>query len=158
MTGGIPSGRGSRRTRHKAGCGSPQARGLHLHCHACHASHLPDDIAALKRIVASRDETIAQLLAEISRLKRWQYGRSSERMTELMDQLQLALGELPVGPSAADAQTGYSLIGTARLNGIEPFAYLRTVFERIADHPINRIDELLPWRLKPAAYIEQQAA
>ncbi|MGF6383853.1 hypothetical protein OKW31_006854 [Paraburkholderia atlantica] len=122
------------------------------------ASHLPDDIAALKRIVASRDETIAQLLAEISRLKRWQYGRSSERMTELMDQLQLALGELPVGPSAVDAQTGYSLIGTARLNGIEPFAYLRTVFERIADHPINRIDELLPWRLKPAAYIEQQAA
>jgi transposase len=52
----------------------------------------------------------------------------------------------------------YSLIGTARLNGIEPFAYLRTVFERIADHPINRIDELLPWRLMPAAHIEQQAA
>ncbi len=51
-----------------------------------------------------------------------------------------------------------SLIGTARLNGIEPFAYLRTVFERIADHPINRIDELLPWRLMPAAHIEQQAA
>ncbi|MEX3985324.1 transposase domain-containing protein [Paraburkholderia sp. EG287A] len=36
--------------------------------------------------------------------------------------------------------------------------YLRTVFERIADHPINRIDELLPWRLMPAAHIEQQAA
>lgn len=52
----------------------------------------------------------------------------------------------------------YSLIGTARLNGIEPFAYLRTVFERIADHSINRIDELLPWRLMPAAHIEQQAA
>ncbi|MEX3901837.1 transposase, partial [Paraburkholderia sp. BR10954] len=59
--------------------------------------------AALKRIVASRDETIAQLLAEISRLKRWQYGRSSERMTELMDQLQLALGELPVPESAMAA-------------------------------------------------------
>ena len=54
----------------------------------------------------------------------------------------------------------YSLIGTSRLNGIEPFAYLRWVFERIADHPINRIDELLPWRLMPApaAHIEQQAA
>ncbi len=52
----------------------------------------------------------------------------------------------------------YSLIGTARLNGIEPFAYLRTVFERIANHPINRIDELLPWHLMPAAHIEQQAA
>ena len=32
----------------------------------------------------------------------------------------------------------YSLIGTARLNGVEPFAYLRAVFECIADHPINR--------------------
>jgi transposase len=52
----------------------------------------------------------------------------------------------------------YSLIGTARLNGIEPFAYLRMVFERIGDHPINRIDELLPWRLAPATCIEQQAA
>jgi hypothetical protein len=39
------------------------------------------------------------------------------------------------------------LISTARLNDVEPFAYLRTVFERIADHPINQIEELLPWRL-----------
>ncbi|WP_429500709.1 IS66 family transposase (plasmid) [Robbsia andropogonis] len=57
---------------------------------------LPDDIAALKRLVSARDETIAQLLAEISRLKRWQYERSSERLAELMGQLQLALGELPI--------------------------------------------------------------
>ena len=39
----------------------------------------------------------------------------------------------------------YALIGTAKLNGINPQAYLRYVQERIADHPINRIDELLPW-------------
>ena len=39
----------------------------------------------------------------------------------------------------------YTLLGTARLNGINPQAYLRFVLERIADHPINRIDELLPW-------------
>jgi transposase len=43
----------------------------------------------------------------------------------------------------------YSLIGTCRLNGIDPSHYLRHVLERIAEYPINRIKELLPWNVVP---------
>ena len=48
------------------------------------------------------------------------------------------------------------LLGTARLNGINPQRYLRHVLERIAEHPSNRIDELLPWTV--AAQWEQDAS
>jgi hypothetical protein len=39
-----------------------------------------------------------------------------------------------------------SLIATAKLNDVEPFAYLKDVIERMTDgHPMSRLDELLPW-------------
>jgi len=55
------------------------------------------------------------------------------------------------------AATIYSLIGTAKLNGLDPEGYLREVLSRIADHPINQIEELLPWNLA-AARLAKSAA
>ena len=39
----------------------------------------------------------------------------------------------------------YSLIGTAKLNGVDPQAWLADVIARISDMPVSRLHELLPW-------------
>jgi transposase len=49
----------------------------------------------------------------------------------------------------------YSIIVTCKLNDVDPQAWLADVLARIADHPVSRLDELLPWHWKPT---QDQAA
>jgi transposase len=58
------------------------------------------------------------------------------------------------GERAADM---YSLIATAKLNDVDPRAWLADVLARIADHPASRLSELLPWAWKPPAQIPHAA-
>jgi hypothetical protein len=44
----------------------------------------------------------------------------------------------------------YTLIGSAKLNGLDPELYLRHVLTRIADHPVSQIQDFLPWNLAPS--------
>src|ERR1044071_6475241 len=48
------------------------------------------------------------------------------------------------------ASAMFTLIETAKLNGLDPQAWLTDVLSRIADHPASRLDQLLPWRWKNA--------
>ncbi len=45
----------------------------------------------------------------------------------------------------------YSLLGSAKLNGLDPELYLHHVLDRIADHPVNKINDLLPWNVSLAS-------
>ena len=52
----------------------------------------------------------------------------------------------------------YSLIVTAKMNDIDPQAWLADVLDRIAEHPAHRIDELLPWNWRPLTALAIKAA
>jgi len=52
----------------------------------------------------------------------------------------------------------YSLIVTAKLNNVDPQAWLADVLARIADHPAHSIDQLLPWNWQPRSAPQSRAA
>jgi transposase len=52
----------------------------------------------------------------------------------------------------------YSLLGTAKLNDLNPESYLRYVLERNADHPVNRIEDRLPWNVAAEVPVMRLAA
>ena len=60
--------------------------------------------------------------------------------------------------SVAGGAALYSLIVTAKLNDVDPQAWLADVLARIAGHPAHRIDELLPWNWRPRSAARSQAA
>jgi transposase len=60
----------------------------------------------------------------------------------------LFAGSLRAGQRAAAVM---SLIHSARMNGHDPYAYLKDVLERLPTHPASRVEELLPHRWNPAA-------
>lgn len=57
----------------------------------------------------------------------------------------LFMGSQDGGKAAAIA---YTLIETAKLNSVDPQAWLSVVLSRVADHKINQINELLPWNYR----------
>ena len=63
------------------------------------------------------------------------------------------------GLSAETLARAMTIIETAKLNSLDPQAYLADILDRIHDHKINRLEELLPWNWKPlTASADTQAA
>jgi hypothetical protein len=79
---------------------------------------LPKDVDMLKQLVADRDGLIAKLLAEIARLRRWQFGRSSERLDAALAQPQLALGDLPAAAPAVEMVEAVTLTTAAASSAV----------------------------------------
>ncbi len=62
--------------------------------------------------------------------------------------------ELPSDAGGHRAAAIYSLIATAKLNGLDPAHYLRTVLAQIPEHSITRIEALLPWNISAPPHSE----
>jgi transposase len=108
------------------------------------------DSAKVRR--ATRAERAAPLLQQLHEWLQLQQSRLSATAPLAAAIRALVLGRrnyLFAGSDAGGETAArlYSLIGTCRFNGIDPYRYLRHVLEPIAEHPIIRIEDLLPWRV-----------
>ncbi len=103
------------------------------------------DLAKAMRYALSRREALSVVLRD---------GRADLDNNPIERALRpLAVGRRNWTFAGSDAGAGrvavfLTLIETAKLNGCDPEAYLREVFARIGDHPVNRIDDLLPWNIE----------
>jgi hypothetical protein len=98
------------------------------------------------RVIGQREMPVAELTANPAN---WR--RHPETQTEALIGAIEEIGF--VVPVIFNTRTGrlYGLIVTAKMNDIDPQAWLADVLARIAEHPAQRLDELLPWNWKNAA-------
>ena len=122
-----------------------------------------------KRAVLSRGNDLAKAMDYM--LKRWpSFTRFLEdgRICLTNNAAERALRGIALGRKSwlfagsdrggSRAAAMYSLIVTAKMNNIDPQAWLADVISRIASHPASRLDELLPWNWRPANAAINQAA
>ena len=107
---------------------------------------LAHENARLRALLQTQQDTIRQMAEYNRRLSQRVAAYASEinRLVAVGRKNWLFAGSDSGGEHAAVL---YSLIGTCRLNNVEPEKWLRYVIEHIQDWPANRVRDLLPWKV-----------
>jgi len=119
-------------------------------------ARLQQQVQSQAREIAWRDAKLEKVNFELARLKRLE-GDGAVAVDNNLIERQIkpwklgAKNWLFVGSELAGQRAAVvmSLVQSAKLNGLDPWAYLRDVLARIHSHPSHRLDELLPHRWRP---------